>query len=226
MLRKSDHKPSAKTLADIVIARARSRLAVSDITEEYSLALLSIFRTEIGGYVTRVSAFLLALLQAEKYDLDSLTWAIQPGRGWPFRNLAPARDFPTTIPRSASERWRGRKRDVVLRNGSSPIFPLRDAGRARMRVIDDCLDVTATIGGHSFVSTGGHLRVTVPWAVPKSVIAACIDQPLSNVIDLALCSYRDWPIFSVERMSTSPGCTFVANVGTRPYVLPWVDRGG
>lgn len=217
----SSPEPTAATLADIVIARARSRLVVTEITAEYRFGLLSIFRDEISGSVACASAFLVALAASENYELDALAWSIRPPRGWPFRSMAFAGQDRRTRPHHASKGSAYGKPNVIIRSGVGPVFPLRDGGRARVLVTQDCMDVSATTGGVRLVSTRGVLRVTVPWAVPRSVDSASIDRPLSDVVNLMLLADRDWTIVAVERSSTSQGCTFVAHVGSRPYVLPW-----
>ena len=88
--------------------------------EEYSLGLLSIFRDEIGGCVACVSAFLVALLASEEYDLDALAWLIRPSRGWPFRGMADAKQDRHSVQHRGFKGSAYRKPDVIIRNGGSP----------------------------------------------------------------------------------------------------------
>ena len=198
-----------------MVSHRQPRLAVNAVTEEYNFSLLSIFRDEIGGCVSRASAFLLAVLAFKNYDLDALTWSIRPARNWPFRSMASPREDQQPAQHRSAKEWTNRKLDSNMRNVGGPIFPLRDGGRARVRVMEDCLDISATIGGVGFVSTGGQLRAAVPWPVTRSVATASVFQPLSQVVDLTLLADRVWPVVAVERSSAGKGCTFVADVGQR-----------
>lgn len=67
-----EEEQEAHDLTRAVLARARSRIMVGLAGEAYRGAFWSVLRTELGDSVTRVSAFVLAVLECEDLPVDDL----------------------------------------------------------------------------------------------------------------------------------------------------------
>ncbi len=208
--------PTAASLARVLIARARSRLAVTGAAADFEDRLWAAFREEIGTGVTRASPLLVALLDAEGLTLDDLAWMIMPPPGWPFAASPLSRPTPGSR-RDSRVRFRAARGTVF----AGVTISVRCGGRVHAQIVADSIEVRGRIGT-VFVSTGsGMARLRVSGGVPKAVAHAAIGRPAAEVVDMPLLAGRDWSVVAVERSMSRNRSTFVVEVGSRPYSMPW-----
>lgn len=216
-----EEEQEAGDLARAILARARSKIAVGLADEAYRGALWSVLRTELGESVTRVSGFVLALLENEDLLLDDLAWMIEPARGWPNQmhhsGLGAVRTGRLTrlVRRDFHRSGAG-----LLHHGLS--FHVRDGGNLRLHVIGNSLEIIGRVDGVGLRTRYGMLRLTLPGAFPASLVHSCVGSPAAAVVDLPPLIGRDWPVIGLEPAAASGKWVVIVRTGSIPYTMPWV----
>ena len=215
-----EEQQDARDLTRAVLARARSRIAVSLADDAYRGALWSVLRTELGESVTRMSAFVLAVLECENLAMDDLAWMIEPASGWPHRlhrrRLAKVRStrFGGAVADVAREGG-----DQLRRHGLS--FHARDGGHLRLHVVDESIEIAGNVGQVGVRSRFGALWLTIPGALPASLVPQCIGLPAESLVDLPALIGRDWPVVGLRPSTRSDAWTVIVRAGSTSYTMPW-----
>jgi len=215
-----EDRPAAGDLARAVLARARSRIAVELAHEAYRGALWSVLRTELGESVTKVSSFVIALLEDARLSLDDLAWMIEPAREWPKQMVAAG-----TIARpgelGAAVTREGSRQRLDLRRRHGLTFHLPGGGSLRLHVVDESLEIAGRLGGMGIRTRFGTLRLVIPGALPLSVVQGSIGLPAEALVDLRALIGRGWPVIGLEPSTRSEGWTAIVRAGSVPYTMPW-----
>lgn len=222
----SAFEPDAEDLARIVLARASSRLAITEAWETFSDEALVAFRVELATCVSRISAFALSLVETEGLSVDALVGLMEPGPGWPFRPMAHRRAtfggyalrHVAATGRAASHRPAA---DCFKCHLGRLSFNLHSGGRVRLYVADHSIEVVGRVGPTGIETSHGTLRLQVPGPMSRRLREASVGALASDVVDMPALRGRDWRVSAVESRLPSPGWALVVQVGSRPFRMPW-----
>lgn len=220
--------PTVPDLANLVLARASTRVALRRANDDFSDAMLLAFRNELASTVRSVSPLLLSLLENLGLDLDDLAWSIQPVPGWPDHPRLPVSGphLPTTriglARREAA--WRARARAFAPEICHS-VFVTGPAGdRLNIHVVDHAIELAAWLGPIRLRSLFGAFRVAMPREALPGHAAPRVGDKLDALVTHPSLRGRGWSVAAVDAFAADGECRFSVRTGSFAYSMPWSPR--
>lgn len=215
-------------------ARARARSFAAEIAERRDLALLRVFREEIGATVRSVSPFLVSILRVEDRSVDDVVAGISPAGGWPRRpRLRNPLAGPGGVAKHALRYY------VAGMAGGGGVaasltddchfydFTLYGGGLARVKVVGHSLEVAVVLGAVRLETRFGILRVRLDRRMPETLATACVGRPVEAVVDHVALRGRGWRITGIEEPRYAlDGQVVCVATGSVSYRLPWARDDG
>ena len=227
-----DCQPDPITAADrrqLKAAREEARVRVGEISRDGSGSPRDVFRWEVGTTVRSASPFLLSLVASHGKLLDDVVDGIAPSRGWPRSpgvsriagtRFRPIEDRPHCCLVSTGLGWT----KAVLVRGFGHGFTFVQSGDdwARLEIVGHSLEVEARIGGLTFETLFGVLRITWDRRLPETLAAGCVGRSIESVLEHAALCGRGWVITGIEEpVSSTLAQGLIVATGSTAYRMPW-----
>lgn len=210
-------------------ARAEARVRAGDIRRDGGGSLRDVFRQEVGTTVRSASPFLLSLVAAQGKSLDELVDRIEPSSGWPRSpgvaqitgtRFRPLEDEPHYRLMDTESGWTKAFRIRGIGHGFTFAHSGDDWGM--LEIVGHSLEAEALIGGLSFDTLFGVLKITLERRLPETLAAGCVGRSIESVIEHAALCGRGWVITGIEEpvLPTLAQALIVAT-GSTAYRMPW-----
>jgi len=158
---------------------------------------------------------------SEDIDFSELAWHIDPPANWPSRPLPTDRSFRSGLIGTSREfdystlafMRRHRTAGTVVRRRGAPHHMVG------LRVVDDGLEVTATVDGLQVESLRELARIRMDSVMAETIALAAIGRPVSSLVDHPWLTETHWPVVSAQVFDFHSIVTF--HTGRAAWRMPW-----